>query len=581
MTLEEYIKIYTDLGWIIVPEGASEKDQNGKLIKFKKPIGKWSHFNDGATAPTYEEVMSNIQKARTQEPIFGIGVICGKVSGVVVIDEDSYKKEPDEKKKSKIKNILEKAVTPVSKTGGGGKHYFFKYTDRVHSSVDASIAIDVRAQGSNIVLPPSRHDSGGVYEWIVSPTEVPLAEIPEELIELLKKPVVKGNSSLFDNSKYYDHGERDSGMTSAAMSFVSVYPQHRWERDAWAQYKNWAKVQVNNDDGYVTEELLRGKFESAISKLKNPTGSSVKELLGDLDVIDSLFDPGRISGIPTGYIYFDDMTGGILSGVLTLVASQTGVGKSLVYMNILDNILKRGVPVAYLDLENGKPEVLERILRIRYGLSKDFYSDQGNRNKIKDMATGFDNYLYYSKESGVREPKRLYEVMNEAISKGAKIIVVDPLQKIKGGDDIKEQGAIVGELSDFAQKNKVAVLLCHHVKKTNNSGGKYSEDIDGAKKQYLIPSIEDIKGGSIITDTAEVVWVLMRKFAEKGETREEMWLKRSQLLLRIEKCRGRGDAIGDYVFYLDMNTLQLKEHESELSFYSKGLPLFNLKEVHK
>ena len=51
-------------------------------------------------------------------------------------------------------------------TGGGGRHIYFKYTGPIPSTV-SRIAPDTRGDGGYAIAPPSIHESGRAYTWLV------------------------------------------------------------------------------------------------------------------------------------------------------------------------------------------------------------------------------------------------------------------------------------------------------------------------------------------------------------------------------------------------------------------------------
>ena len=51
------------------------------------------------------------------------------------------------------------------KTGGGGLHLYFQYSDALRTGSDVlAEAVDVRNDGGYVIAPPSNHVSGGRYE---------------------------------------------------------------------------------------------------------------------------------------------------------------------------------------------------------------------------------------------------------------------------------------------------------------------------------------------------------------------------------------------------------------------------------
>jgi len=71
-------------------------------------------------------------------------------------------------------------------TGGGGRHLYFA-GDGLRNRTNALPGVDIRANGGYVILPGSRHVSGGVYSWTdnVQPaSELPSA--PPDVIERLR-----------------------------------------------------------------------------------------------------------------------------------------------------------------------------------------------------------------------------------------------------------------------------------------------------------------------------------------------------------------------------------------------------------
>lgn len=119
-----------------------------------------------------------------------IGVATGAESGLFVLDVDL-----DEKRGINGYATLEylESVhgplpkTPQQRTGRGGMQYLFKYVDGLKNSTGKiGAGIDTRGHGGYIVVAPSRN-TNGPYEWVVSPHDTPLANVPQWLIDALHK----------------------------------------------------------------------------------------------------------------------------------------------------------------------------------------------------------------------------------------------------------------------------------------------------------------------------------------------------------------------------------------------------------
>lgn len=102
------------------------------------------------------------------EPRCNIGGVTGPLSRICVVDVDG---------EDGLRSVDELAArnyplydTAIA-TSGRGKHFYYRHIGGLKTSA-GSIArgIDIRAEGGQIVLPPSLHMSGRTYQWLVPPT---------------------------------------------------------------------------------------------------------------------------------------------------------------------------------------------------------------------------------------------------------------------------------------------------------------------------------------------------------------------------------------------------------------------------
>ncbi len=118
----------------------------------------------------------------------GIGVACGELSQVTIIDIDV---KNGLNGFTTLKNHgIELPATVCVNTPTGGKHFYFKYNAAVKSKVNAicdKSGIDIRNDGGLIIMPGSVHPNGGAYEFLLDQGlgEIDLAEIPADLLNIL------------------------------------------------------------------------------------------------------------------------------------------------------------------------------------------------------------------------------------------------------------------------------------------------------------------------------------------------------------------------------------------------------------
>ena len=112
-------------------------------------------------------------------PKANIGIRTGKESGIFVVDLDGEEGIEALAKLETEHDALPR--TPTVRTGGGGRHRYFKYPLGVEVKNKIKILrlpIDVRGDGGYVIGAGSNHPNGE-YRWEITPDEAPLAEAPE------------------------------------------------------------------------------------------------------------------------------------------------------------------------------------------------------------------------------------------------------------------------------------------------------------------------------------------------------------------------------------------------------------------
>jgi hypothetical protein len=177
--------------------------------KGKKPLVRWEMYQ------TVRPDEKRIEKWWTQHPNANIGIITGKISGILVLDYDGN--EGDATLNSQLPEI---EPTAMASTGNGG-HYYFQYPEdddgwprRFQNFAKKLPGLDFRGDGGYVIAPPSLHPNGTQYKWKFLKN---LAPTPDWLISLIEK---KQNGKAADteppgNDKV-KQGERNVHFTSLA-----------------------------------------------------------------------------------------------------------------------------------------------------------------------------------------------------------------------------------------------------------------------------------------------------------------------------------------------------------------------------
>ncbi|PLY01065.1 MAG: replicative DNA helicase [Desulfuromonas sp.] len=107
-------------------------------------------------------------------------------------------------------------------------------------------------------------------------------------------------------------------------------------------------------------------FDIAGLRIK-PSFFSTKEILKDtFKTIEKLYDrKEKVTGVPTGFLDLDDMTAGLQSGDLIIIAGRPSMGKTAFCLNVIEQAsvhLEEKVPSLVFSLEMSKEKLVQRML---------------------------------------------------------------------------------------------------------------------------------------------------------------------------------------------------------------------------
>lgn len=230
-----------------------------------------------------------------------------------------------------------------------------------------------------------------------------------------------------------------------------------------------------NPEGRSSTELLdlaeRNVF--AISEEGARVGGpvNVKEFLAStMDKIDTLFHSNNpITGIPTGYHDFDEMTSGLQSSDLVIVAGRPSMGKTTYAMNIAEHVaIKSKLPVLIFSMEMPGDAIVMRLLsslcridqlRIRTGKLED-----EDWPRISSTVSMLSEAPLFIDDSPALSPAELRARSRRLAKEHGKLglIVVDYLQLMQVPGNTENRTAEISEISrslkSLAKELKVPVV---------------------------------------------------------------------------------------------------------------------------
>jgi putative DNA primase/helicase len=139
----------------------------------------------------------------------GVGIVTGRLSGILVLDVDGSEGEQELKKHRH-------PTTPMVRTASGGLHLYFKHpNEEIRTGIRVAPGLDVKASGGYVVAPPSVGPNGKPYEWIISLEDAEPADPPEWLMQLIQKSP-RRNGTAGSVGDRIPSGQRNKELTSIA-----------------------------------------------------------------------------------------------------------------------------------------------------------------------------------------------------------------------------------------------------------------------------------------------------------------------------------------------------------------------------
>lgn len=310
----------------------------------KQPSLPWREFQ--VSRPSREAV-----DAMFAEGDHNLGIVTGRVSGLVVVDLDGQIADPRGWLAKRGFNVN----TPIVSTGRGGAHVYYRHPggtipNGVKLREYDGVSLDIRADGGYVVAPPSMHDTGALYEWVVEPEAVRPAPFPQELHALLNRATDHGTikiSEFFESEADEILRSAPKGQRNHRAAKVAGYWLKVTKGDEAASWQATALWNNQNEPPLPTEELRR-TFESIARRdrtLRVDLEPESEDGGGDpLPVMDGAAWANTVRDMPpregtaARALPGLDEVGGLVPRDLIILAGRPGMGKSTAAWNLVAEV---------------------------------------------------------------------------------------------------------------------------------------------------------------------------------------------------------------------------------------------------
>lgn len=247
-----------------------------------------------------------------------------------------------------------------------------------------------------------------------------------------------------------------------------------------------------------------------MSIIQKPTNfiEPAKELTEEK--LKKLVDPNTYRGLSVGIDSVEKIIWGIKSGLYILTGVR-GTGKTFLALQLSRNLWHSSqVKTLFFSLEMTTDQLMQRCLQSWSDLTEEEFLDGKSIAKGENLLK--ENFLqFYPAYDGVFNYEVFEAQVEQAVSQGFKIFVLDHLHLVKGAsstDSLSILSHWANEMKKLAARLDITIFCLAQPRKINNA-------------MKIIQS-DDVKGTGAIPDAADVVLTLSRerKDPKSGQVRE-------------------------------------------------------------
>lgn len=231
------------------------------------------------------------------------------------------------------------------------------------------------------------------------------------------------------------------------------------------------------------------------------------------DIANKYTNKSGITGLPTGFSGFDNITSGLQPSDLILVAARPSMGKTALTLNIAQHVaLKEHKNVAFFSLEMSQEQLGLRMIcstalvdsqKLRTGR----ISSQDDWSRIMQAATAlYEAPLFIDDTPGITVAEMRSKARRLQAEKGLDLIIVDYLQLMQGGQGRRQAENRQQEISEISRSLK---SLARELKVPVIALSQLSRSVES--RQVKRPMLSDLRESGSLEQDADIVAFLYRE----------------------------------------------------------------------
>jgi hypothetical protein len=397
-------------------------------------------------------------------PGANVAIRAGSESGLLVLDVDG--EAGADALAALEREHAELGATVECLTGGGGRHLYFAHPggELRNSAGRLAPGLDVRGDGGYVIAPPSRHSSGGRYEWSVDghPDELEPAQAPAWLLEGLR---ARRNGTAPPVGEAIPEGARNAELASLAGTMRRRGMDEAAIRAALRE-TNRLRCRPPLDEGEVASiaaSITRYRPQRGAPERTQQDVAAREAVPFALDVVSArelcaLPDPPQS----------DELLGPMLvRGGRLVLGGGTGEGKPTLALALVRAVALRR---EFLQWEGGGGRAL--VIDAEQGLKT-------VKRRLREAGLdGSELVDYVRVPDGLSldsDPAHIAAVEAQLEEGGYSVVLADPLYKLHTGDSNAEREAVdlMRRFDGWRERLRFALMLPVHIRKPP-AGAKFT-----------------------------------------------------------------------------------------------------------
>lgn len=268
------------------------------------------------------------------------------------------------------------------------------------------------------------------------------------------------------------------------------------------------------EKGVDIEELVDSAeqliFEIATARQKQEA-AHIKDILKEtMEVIDNLYKKKQsVTGVPTGFYKFDEMTSGLQKSDLIIVAARPSMGKSAFAASVAEHAaIDKKIPVAFFSLEMSKEQLVQRMLCSQAGVDahkvRTGFLSPSEWPLLTKAASRLSNVPFFIDDTPAISILELRaKARRLKASHNIQLLVLDYLQLMRASNRSESRQQEISEISRslkaLARELQVPIIAISQLSRAVES------------RQDHRPQLSDLRESGAIEQDADVVVLLMRE----------------------------------------------------------------------